>query len=183
MSPSLLVLGWSRFLLVSVVVGSKIGDRRLPYLDNKSHLESSRHRYCQVWSPNRDHKDSSMGRAIPQAQHVLSFLRSLMSRRASSSTPPTSPKPAKRQRIEHLTAESFKNGVMLAPMVRSGACMWLLLLLKGITHLENHLVPTRLYALKHGAKLVWSPEVVDKAILHTERVVDRKLFLKHSRTS
>lgn len=72
---------------------------------------------------------------------------------------------------------------MLAPMVRSGACMWLLLLLKGITYLTNLIVPTRLYALKHGAKLVWSPEVVDKAILHTERVVDRKLFLKHSRTS
>ena len=35
------------------------------------------------------------------------------------------------------------------------------------------LVPTRLFALKHGAKLVWGPEVVDKAILHTVRVVDR----------
>lgn len=35
-------------------------------------------------------------------------------------------------------------------------------------------VPTRLFALKHGAKLVWGPEVVDKAVLHAERVVDRK---------
>lgn len=34
-------------------------------------------------------------------------------------------------------------------------------------------VPTRLYALKHGASLVWGPETVDKAILHAERVVDR----------
>ncbi|KAH8119724.1 FMN-linked oxidoreductase [Phellopilus nigrolimitatus] len=75
-------------------------------------------------------------------------------RRASSSSPPSSPRPAKRQRTEHLTSESFKNGVMLAPMVRSGS------------------LPTRLYALKHGATLVWSPEVVDKAILHSERVVD-----------
>ncbi|THH10406.1 hypothetical protein EW145_g1353 [Phellinidium pouzarii] len=79
-----------------------------------------------------------------------------MSRRASSSSssPSSSSRPLKRQRTEHLTSESFKNGVMLAPMVRSGA------------------LPTRLYALKHGAKLVWSPEVVDKAILHAERVVD-----------
>lgn len=29
-------------------------------------------------------------------------------------------------------------------------------------------------ALKHGATLVWGPEMVDKAILHSERVVDRK---------
>jgi len=43
---------------------------------------------------------------------------------------------------------------MLAPMVRSGA------------------LPTRLFALKHGASLVWGPEVIDKAILHAERVVD-----------
>ena len=34
-------------------------------------------------------------------------------------------------------------------------------------------VPTRLFALKHGASLVWGPEIVDKAILHAERVVDR----------
>lgn len=39
------------------------------------------------------------------------------------------------------------------------------------------IVPTRLFALKHGAKLVWSPEIVDKAILHTERVVDRTFLL------
>ncbi|KAI5115943.1 hypothetical protein M0805_004940 [Coniferiporia weirii] len=77
-----------------------------------------------------------------------------MARRASSSSPSLSPRPSKRQRTEHLTSESFKNGIMLAPMVRSGA------------------LPTRLYALKHGATLVWSPEIVDKAILHSERVVD-----------
>ncbi|KAF8514200.1 hypothetical protein BU17DRAFT_8432, partial [Hysterangium stoloniferum] len=48
----------------------------------------------------------------------------------------------------------FKNGLMLAPMVRSGS------------------LPTRLFALKHGAKLVWGPEIVDKAMLHAKRVVD-----------
>lgn len=80
-----------------------------------------------------------------------------MSRRAVSSSPPSTPPPSKKQKMEgHLTSDSFKNGVMLAPMVRSGA------------------LPTRLFALKHGAKLVWSPEVVDKAILHAERVVDEK---------
>ncbi|KLO20161.1 FMN-linked oxidoreductase [Schizopora paradoxa] len=74
--------------------------------------------------------------------------------RRSASPSGSSPRPAKRQKVEHLTSESFKNGVMLAPMVRSGA------------------LPTRLFALKYGAKLVWSPEIVDKAILHAERVVD-----------
>ena len=34
-------------------------------------------------------------------------------------------------------------------------------------------VPTRLFSLKHGASLVWGPEIVDKAILHAERAVDR----------
>jgi tRNA-dihydrouridine synthase 2 len=41
-------------------------------------------------------------------------------------------------------------------------------------------VPTRLFALKHGAKLVWGPEIIDKAILHAERVVDRTSFITHS---
>ncbi|KIJ22231.1 hypothetical protein PAXINDRAFT_165466 [Paxillus involutus ATCC 200175] len=78
-----------------------------------------------------------------------------MSRREMSTSPtPESGRAAKRPKVEHLTSESFKNGVFLAPMVRSGA------------------LPTRLMALKHGATLVWGPEVVDKAILHAERVVD-----------
>lgn len=38
-------------------------------------------------------------------------------------------------------------------------------------------MPTRLFALKHGAKLVWGPEIVDKAILHARREVDRTFFL------
>ncbi|KAF8633548.1 hypothetical protein AX15_001349 [Amanita polypyramis BW_CC] len=33
-------------------------------------------------------------------------------------------------------------------------------------------LPTRLFALQHGATLVWGPEMVDKAILHTTREVD-----------
>ncbi|CCL98544.1 uncharacterized protein FIBRA_00544 [Fibroporia radiculosa] len=79
-----------------------------------------------------------------------------MSRRAHSPSPPSSPRLSKRPRleIEPLTPEDYKNGVVLAPMVRSGA------------------LPTRLYSLKHGASLVWGPETVDKAILHTQRVVD-----------
>ncbi|KAL0574049.1 tRNA-dihydrouridine synthase 2 [Marasmius crinis-equi] len=75
-----------------------------------------------------------------------------MSRRPLSSSPP--PRNSKRIKLDHLTSESFKNGIVLAPMVRSGA------------------LPTRLFALKHGATLVWGPETVDKAILHAERVVD-----------
>ncbi|KAJ7762304.1 hypothetical protein DFH07DRAFT_867505 [Mycena maculata] len=75
-----------------------------------------------------------------------------MSRRSHSRSP--SPRALKRTKIDHLTSEDFKNGIFLAPMVRSGA------------------LPTRLFALKHGATLVWGPEMVDKAILHAERVVD-----------
>ncbi|EIW63776.1 FMN-linked oxidoreductase [Trametes versicolor FP-101664 SS1] len=79
-----------------------------------------------------------------------------MSRRSQPPTPESSPRIAKKPRLEYppLTAEDYKNGLMLAPMVRSGALL------------------TRLYSLKHGAKLVWGPETVDKAILHTTRVVD-----------
>ncbi|KAF7302854.1 tRNA-dihydrouridine synthase 2 [Mycena kentingensis (nom. inval.)] len=75
-----------------------------------------------------------------------------MSRRSHTRSP--SPRAFKRAKIDHLTKEDFKNGVFLAPMVRSGA------------------LPTRLFALKHGASLVWGPEIVDKAILHAERAVD-----------
>ncbi|KAI0756096.1 hypothetical protein C8Q80DRAFT_1126497 [Daedaleopsis nitida] len=81
-----------------------------------------------------------------------------MSRRSQPPSPDSSPRLAKRPRLEYepLTSEDYKNGLMLAPMVRSGA------------------LPTRLFSLKHGAKLVWGPETVDKAILHTTRVVDQK---------
>ncbi|KAF7347267.1 tRNA-dihydrouridine synthase 2 [Mycena venus] len=67
---------------------------------------------------------------------------------------PPSPRAPKRTKFDHLIPEDFKNGIMLAPMVRSGA------------------LPTRLFALKHGATLVWGPEMVDKAMLHAERAVD-----------
>ncbi|RPD64574.1 FMN-linked oxidoreductase [Lentinus tigrinus ALCF2SS1-7] len=79
-----------------------------------------------------------------------------MSRRSQPPSPDSSPRVAKRPRLEYapLTSEDYKHGLMLAPMVRSGA------------------LPTRLYALKHGAKLVWGPETIDKAILHTTRGVD-----------
>ncbi|KAJ3778902.1 hypothetical protein FB446DRAFT_631238 [Lentinula raphanica] len=77
-----------------------------------------------------------------------------MSRRIHSHSP-SPPRSAKRAKtVTQLTSESFRNGVVLAPMVRSGA------------------LPTRLFALKHGATLVWAPEIVDKAILHSERAVD-----------
>ncbi|KAH8094636.1 hypothetical protein BXZ70DRAFT_1033900, partial [Cristinia sonorae] len=71
---------------------------------------------------------------------------------AGSSTSRLAKKP--RLDLPPLTPDDYRDGVMLAPMVRSGA------------------LPTRLFALKHGANLVWGPETVDKAILHAERVVD-----------
>ncbi|KAG5720909.1 tRNA-dihydrouridine synthase 2 [Termitomyces sp. T112] len=72
--------------------------------------------------------------------------------RSRSASP--DPRVTKKPKIDHLTPDDFKNGIFLAPMVRSGT------------------LPTRLFALKHGATLVWGPEMVDKAILHAERVVD-----------
>ncbi|KAA1478065.1 FMN-linked oxidoreductase [Dentipellis sp. KUC8613] len=77
-----------------------------------------------------------------------------MSRRSLSASPDRDTREAKRPRLDALTPDDYRNGIMLAPMVRSGA------------------LPTRLFALKYGAKLVWGPEIVDKAVLHAERVVD-----------
>ncbi|KAI0347867.1 FMN-linked oxidoreductase [Trametopsis cervina] len=76
--------------------------------------------------------------------------------RRSASTSSLEERIVKRRKIElpPLTAEDYKNGVVLAPMVRSGTMV------------------TRLFALKYGANLVWGPEIVDKAILHSERRVD-----------
>ncbi|KAG8753986.1 hypothetical protein FRC12_011357 [Ceratobasidium sp. 428] len=84
-------------------------------------------------------------------------------------SPPSSPRPQKRAKLSgHEREEStqavmddswripvdYTNGVVLAPMVRSGS------------------LPTRLLSLKYGASLVWSPEIVDKAIIGCERIVD-----------
>jgi len=92
-----------------------------------------------------------------------------MSRRSLSSSPS---RYVKRPRLEGLTPDDYKNGLMLAPMVRSGARMSYRLFALPIL-ISVSLVPTRLFALKHGAKLVWGPEIVDKAVLNSERVVDR----------
>ncbi|PLW11755.1 hypothetical protein PCANC_21183 [Puccinia coronata f. sp. avenae] len=48
----------------------------------------------------------------------------------------------------------YPPGAYLAPMVR--------------------IVPTRLLALEYGADLVWGPEIVDKAIIGSTRVVDER---------
>ncbi|EIW71544.1 hypothetical protein TREMEDRAFT_42909 [Tremella mesenterica DSM 1558] len=48
----------------------------------------------------------------------------------------------------------YRNKLVLAPMVRTGS------------------LPTRLLSLYYGAGLVWSPEVVDRAIIGSERIVD-----------
>ena len=48
----------------------------------------------------------------------------------------------------------FSKGLWLAPMVRIGT------------------LPTRLISLEHGADLVWGPEIVDRAIIGTQRIVN-----------
>jgi tRNA-dihydrouridine synthase 2 len=50
----------------------------------------------------------------------------------------------------------FSHGLFLAPMVRIGS------------------LPTRLLSLRYGADLVWSPEIVDRAIMGSDRVVDSR---------
>lgn len=52
---------------------------------------------------------------------------------------------------------SYEGKLVLAPMVRVGT------------------LPMRLLALDYGADLVWSPELVDKAILGTTRQMNRRL--------
>ena len=56
----------------------------------------------------------------PEQMRLLSFLQRLvfMSRRSFSSSPP---RDIKRPRLAGLTPDDYRNGVMLAPMVRSGA--------------------------------------------------------------
>ena len=97
-----------------------------------------------------------------------------MSRRHLSSSP--SPRAYKRTKLDHLTKEDFKNGVFLAPMVRSGACKFDNFS-ESIYIYDIVTVPTRLFALKYGATLVWGPEIVDKAILHSKRVINRRWML------
>lgn len=53
----------------------------------------------------------------------------------------------------------FQKGLFLAPMVRCGA------------------LPTRLLSLQYGADLVWSPEIVDRAIIGCERTVNPRTGL------
>ncbi|CDS01657.1 hypothetical protein [Sporisorium scitamineum] len=48
----------------------------------------------------------------------------------------------------------YRNGIFLAPMVRIGT------------------LPTRLLSLEYGADLVWGPEIVDRAIIGSERKVN-----------
>lgn len=57
---------------------------------------------------------------------------------------------------------SYENTLTLAPMVRIGS------------------LPTRLLSLQYGADLVWGPEVIDRAIIPTSRVVNSE---HHSRYS
>lgn len=61
---------------------------------------------------------------------------------------------------------------MLAPMVHSGARKCILLLSVIAVNLNIKIVPTRLFALKYSVSLVWSPEIINKAILHSTRSVD-----------
>lgn len=59
--------------------------------------------------------------------------------------------------IESWTMVDYRGKLVLAPMVRAGE------------------LPTRLLALRYGADLVWSPEIIDKKIITCERIVNSKL--------
>jgi tRNA-dihydrouridine synthase 2 len=97
-------------------------------------------------------------------------------RRSPSPSSITEERIAKRRKIglPPLTSQDFKDGVMLAPMVRSGtSTSSSLICFSRLNFLTFITVVTRLFALKYGANLVWGPEIVDKAILHAERRVNR----------
>ena len=69
---------------------------------------------------------------------------------------------------------NYRNGVVFAPMVRSGTCEICRFILSGleVLNLCVNTVPSRLLALKYGADLVWGPEIVDRAMIGCERIVD-----------
>ncbi|ONH68872.1 tRNA-dihydrouridine(20) synthase [NAD(P)+] [Cyberlindnera fabianii] len=62
----------------------------------------------------------------------------------------------------------YRGALVLAPMVRAGE------------------LPTRLLALRHGADLVWGPEIIDKKIVTCDRIENQKLgtvdYLSHGYT-
>ena len=58
---------------------------------------------------------------IPEMTTIQRAAIRTMTRPMSTSPPPTSERVAKRLKLDRLNADSFKNGVFLAPMVRSGA--------------------------------------------------------------
>ncbi|GAA6028018.1 hypothetical protein JCM8097_001832 [Rhodosporidiobolus ruineniae] len=112
----------------------------------------------------------------------------MSTRSRSPPTPPAQDEPApKRQRVEEpaqpveAVAETevkqstkrkrtlpYERGMHLAPMVRIGT------------------LPVRLMALEYGAELVWGPEIVDKALIGSERKVDEQSgvvsFVKNGRS-
>jgi hypothetical protein len=85
----------------------------------------------------------------------------------------------------------YENKLVLAPMVRTGSCeffassnlltctdplsqcLWFVLI-TFLIRIHLTILPQRLLSLHYGAGLVWGPEIVDKAIIGAERIVDRK---------
>lgn len=101
---------------------------------------------------------------------------------------------AKRQRLEEaapvvqvnsVEAEKFPTkrkrtlpygvGMHLAPMVRIGTLPMRLLGVSFRSPSHRTLLTLPSAALEYGAELVWGPEIVDKAIIGSERKVDGKL--------
>lgn len=62
----------------------------------------------------------------------------------------------KELKVHQAFSDLYSPGLYLAPMVRIGT------------------LTTRLLALEYGATLVWGPEIVDKAIIGSERMVDER---------
>lgn len=73
-------------------------------------------------SPRQFHPYITIWFTLPGSRTRLCSTTSTMLRRPHSTTPPASPRISKKAKLDHLSPDSFKNGVFLAPMVRSGAC-------------------------------------------------------------
>ena len=87
---------------------------------------------------------------------------------------------SKRQRLNPTTTRKtlpYEKGMHLAPMVRIGTLPTRLLgtLSPSPSHTRLQ-ADSESVALEYGAELVWGPEIVDKAIIGSTRVVDRKIL-------
>ncbi|KAI7962113.1 hypothetical protein MJO28_000207 [Puccinia striiformis f. sp. tritici] len=109
-----------------------------------AHQTNTLKTYCRMGNQIRPRSNSTS--PVPSTSEEPSAKRA----RLLEIVTPTTPEPSR----QHPGHKLYLPGAYLAPMVRIGT------------------LPTRLLALEYGANLVWGPEIVDKAIIGSTRIVD-----------